>query len=126
MKYVDKKFITYKEKQSDGEFSKRERTTNRKLERSRYLFYQKYLSKNIDKLWWKNLKNSDKDSIISNYELQEDFLSSSDDRWYSDPYFGGLYASVFDSWEEWYVWVKSEFKTNKAGFRNDRLKLLGI
>jgi hypothetical protein len=115
MKYVDKKFITYKEKQSDDEFSKRERTTNRKLERSRYLFYQKYLSKNIDKLWWKNLKNSDKDSIISNYELQEDFLS---DRWYSDP--------VFDSWEEWYVWVKSEFKTNKAGFRNDRLKLLGI
>jgi hypothetical protein len=118
MKYVDKRFIAYKEKQSDGEFSKRERTTNRELERSRYLFYQKYLSKNIDKLWWKNLKNSDKDSIISNYELQEDFLSSSDDRWYSGP--------VFDSWEEWYVWIKSEFKTNKAGFRNDRLKLLGI
>ena len=116
MKYVDKRFIGYKEKQSDGEFYKRERTTNRELERSRYLFYQKYLSKNIDRLWWKNLKNSDKDSIISNYKLQEDFLSSSDDRWYS----------IFDSWDEWYVWVKSEFKTNKAGLRHDRLKLLGI
>ena len=121
MKYVDKKFIAYKERKSEEEYfhNKRDRTLKRELKKIHYLFYTQNLSKHIDKLWWKNIKSSGKDSIISHFDLQYDFIKNKKGcDWYSVP--------VFDSWEDWYEYIKEEYKPNKVNLRNDRLKLLGI
>jgi hypothetical protein len=120
MKYVDKKFIAYKERKSEESINdKSDRNLKRELKRKHYLFYIQYLCKNIDKLWWNNIKSSDKDSIISHFELQYDFINNKKEwDWYSSP--------VFETWKEWFEYIKSEYKPNKANLRNDRLKLLGI
>ena len=120
MKYVDRKFIAYKEKKSEENTNdKSDRNLKRELKRKHYLFYAQNLSKHIDKLWWKNIKSSDKDSIISHFELQYDFIKNKKRwDWYSVP--------LFDSWEDWYEYVNEEYEPNKTGLRNDRLKLLGI
>lgn len=123
MKYQDKRFVKYQEKQRDGEFDYWSRKSERQIRREREhrfsTFYQKFLIGRIDKYWWKNLKDTDKEKIISLYYLQEDAISSKDlDRWYSDP--------VFETWSEWYDYVKTTFQTNKISLREDKLKVLGI
>ena len=120
MKYVDKKFISYKEKKSEEDFPiKSDRALKRERQRKFYLFYTKYLSKNVDKLWWNNLSDSDKKNIINNFNIQSDFMKNKKENlWYS--------STVFENWEEWFNYIKSEYKPNKSNLRNDRLKLLGI
>ena len=124
MKYQDKRFVKYQEKQRDGEFDsywsrKSERQIRREREHRFSTFYQKFLIGRIDKYWWKNLRDTDKEKIISLYYIQEDAISSKDlDRWYSDP--------VFETWSEWYDYVKTTFQTNKISLREDKLKVLGI
>ena len=124
MKYQDKRFVKYQERQRDGEFDdywsrKSERQIRREREHRFSTFYQKFLIGRIDKYWWKNLRDTDKEKIISLYYLQEDAISSKDlDRWYSDP--------VFETWSEWYDYVKTTFQTNKISLREDKLKVLGI
>ena len=124
MKYQDKRFVKYQEKQRDGEFDsywsrKSERQIRREREHRFSTFYQKFLIGRVDKYWWKNLRDTDKEKIISLYYLQEDAISSKDlDRWYSDP--------VFETWSEWYDYVKTTFQTNKISLREDKLKILGI
>lgn len=124
MKYQDKRFVKYQERQRDGEFDdywsrKSERQIRREREHRFSTFYQKFLIGRIDKYWWKNLKDTDKEKIISLYYLQEDAISSKDlDRWYSEP--------VFETWSEWYDYVKTTFQTNKISLREDKLKALGI
>jgi hypothetical protein len=124
MKYQDKRFVKYQERQRDGEFDdywsrKSERQIRREREHRFSTFYQKFLIGRIDKYWWKNLKDTDKEKIISLYYLQEDAISSKDlDRWYSEP--------VFETWSEWYDYVKTTFQTNKISLREDKLKDLGI
>lgn len=124
MKYQDKRFVKYQERQRDGEFDdywsrKSERQIRREREHRFSTFYQKFLIGRIDKYWWKNLKDTDKEKIISLYYLQLDAISSKDlDRWYSEP--------VFETWSEWYDYVKTTFQTNKISLREDKLKVLGI
>jgi hypothetical protein len=124
MKYQDKRFVKYQEKQRDGEFDsywsrKSERQIRREREHRFSTFYQKFLIGRIDKYWWKNLRDTDKEKIISLYYIQEDAISSKDlDRWYSEP--------VFETWSEWYDFVKTTFQTNKISLREDKLKVLGI
>ncbi len=124
MKYKDNRFLKYQEKQRDGEFDsywsrKSERQIRREREHRFSNFYQKFLIGRVDKYWWKNLRDTDKEKIISLYYLQEDAISSKDlDRWYSDP--------VFETWSEWYDYVKTTFQTNKISLREDKLKILGI
>ena len=124
MKYQDKRFVKYQEKQRDGEFDsywsrKSERQIRREREHRFSNFHQKFLIGRVDKYWWKNLRDTDKEKIISLYYLQEDAISSKDlDRWYSDP--------VFETWSEWYDYVKTTFQTNKISLREDKLKVLGI
>ncbi len=124
MKYQDKRFVKYQEKQRDGEFDsywsrKSERQIRREREHRFSNFYQKFLIGRVDKYWWKNLRDTDKEKIISLYYLQEDAISSKDlDRWYSEP--------VFETWSEWYDYVKTTFQTNKISLREDKLKILGI
>ena len=95
MKYKDKSFLKYQERQRDGEVGYWSQKSDRQLRREREhrfsTFYQKFLISKIDKYWWKNLKDSDKEKIISLHYLQEDAISTKDlDRWYSEP--------VFDTW----------------------------
>lgn len=123
MKYQDKRFAKYQEKQRDGEVGywsqKSERQIRREREHRFSTFYQKFLIGKIDKYWWKNLRDSDKEKIISLHFLQEDAISSKDlDRWYSDP--------VFETWSEWFDYIKTTFKPNKISLREDKLKVLGI
>jgi hypothetical protein len=123
MKYKDKRFLKYQEKQRDGNFDvywsqKSERQIRREREHRFSNFYQKFLIGRIDKFWWKNLRDSDKEKIMSLYSLQLDAISTKEDRWYSDP--------VFETWEEWYVYIKTTFETNKIKLREDKLKIIGI
>lgn len=123
MKYRDKGFLKYQEKQRDGEVgywsNRSERQIRREREHRFSTFYQKFLMSKIDKYWWKNLRDSDKEKIISLHFLQEDAISSKDlDRWYSDP--------VFETWVEWFDYIKTTFKPNKISLREDKLKVLGI
>lgn len=123
MKYKDKGFIKYQEKQRDGEVgfwsNKSERQRRREKELNFVKFYQKFLIGKIDKFWWNNLKDSDKEKISSLHTLQFDYLRNKDnDYWYSD--------EVFDTWNEWFDYIKTTFETNKVKFREDKLKVLGI
>lgn len=123
MKYKDKSFLKYQERQRDGEVGYWSNRSERQLRREREhrfsTFYQKFLISKIDKYWWKNLKDSDKEKIISLHYLQEDAISTKDlDRWYSEP--------VFDTWSEWFEYIKTTFETNKISLREDKLRVLGI
>lgn len=123
MKYKDKTFIKYQEKQRDGEVGiwsqKSERQIRREREHRFTIFYQKFLIGKIDKYWWNNLKESDREKIMSLYSLQEDAISSKDlDRWYS--------YQVFDNWSEWFDYIKTTFIPNRIQLREDKLKKLGI
>jgi hypothetical protein len=123
MKYKDKGFLKYQEKQRDGEVGYWSQKSDRQIHREREhrfsTFYQKFLISKIDKYWWKNLRDSDKEKIISLHHIQEDAISTKDlDRWYSEP--------VFDTWSEWFEYVKTTFKPNRISLREDKLKVLGI
>ncbi len=123
MRYKDRGFIKFQEKQRDiqeeGYSFKSDRQVRRKNEHRLSIFYSRYLSKNIDKYWWKNLKDSDKEKIMSLYSIQLDAISCDEgDRWYSEP--------VFETWSEWYDYIKSTFKPNRISLREDKLKVLGI
>ena len=121
MKYKDKGFLKYQEKQ-DGEVGYCSQKSDRQLRREREhrfsTFYQKFLISKIDKYWWRNLKDSDKEKIISLHHLQEDAISTKEDRWYSEP--------VFETWSEWHDYIVTTFKPNKISLREDKLKVLGI
>jgi hypothetical protein len=123
MKYKDKGFLKYQEKQRDGNFDvywsqKSERQIRREREHRFSNFYKRFLIGRIDKFWWKNLRDSDKEKIMSLYSLQLDAISTKEDRWYSDP--------VFETWSEWYDYIKSTFETDRISLREDKLKILGI
>lgn len=122
MKYKDRGFIKYQEKQRDGEVgywsNYSERQIRRERERRFSNFYKKFLIGKIDKYWWKNLRDSDKEKIMSLYTIQLDAISTKEDRWYSDP--------VFETWLEWFNYIKTTFITNTIELRQDKLKDLGI
>lgn len=117
MKYKDKTFIKYQEKQRDGS-QKSERQIRREREHRFTIFYKKFLIGKIDKYWWNNLKDSDREKIMSLYSLQEDAISSKGDRWYS--------YQVFDTWSEWFDYIKTTFIPNRIQLREDKLKEIGI
>ena len=126
MKYKDKRFLKFQERQRDGEFeyyaNKTERRIRREREQRDDIFYQKFLLGRVDKFWWKHLTDGDKDSIIRSHSMQYDyFTTSKKDRhgyWYS--------SEVFDNWNDWFEHIKTTFETNKVKFREDKLKVLGI
>ncbi len=123
MKYKDKGFLKYQEKQRDGEVGfwahKSDRQIRREREHRMSTFYQRFLINKIDKYWWKNLRDSDKEKIMSLYSAQIDAMTNKDDNiWYSEP--------VFETWSEWFDYIKSTFETNRISLREDKLKILGI
>ncbi len=123
MKYKDKGFLKYQEKQRDGEVGYWSQKSDRQIRRERehrfITFYQNFLISKIDKFWWRNLKDSDKEKIIYLHHIQEDAITSKDlDRWYSEP--------VFDTWVEWFDYIRTTFEPNKIQLREDKLRELGI
>jgi hypothetical protein len=126
MKYKDNKFLNYQDKQRSGDFdyysNKSDRQIRREQEHRLSLFYMNILSNKIEKIWWNNLKITDKEEIRRSYSNQLDYLSHSieirDALWYT--------YKVFDNWEDWFDYIKVEFKPNKSSYRNDKLKILGI
>jgi hypothetical protein len=131
MKYKDNNFLNYQDKQRSGEFDynsnksssiRVDRQIRREQEHRLSLFYRKKLSNKIEKIWWNNLKTTDKEEIRRSYNNQLDYLSHSieirDALWYT--------YKVFDIWEEWFDYIKVEFKPNKVTYRQDKLKILGI
>ena len=126
MKYKDNKFLNYQDKQRSGDFDyysdKSDRQKRRELEHKLSIFYMERLSNRIEKLWWNNLKTSDKEEIKRYYNNQLDYLLQDEgyrkSLWYSH--------KVFESWEEWFDYIKVEYKPNKSSYRNDKLKMLGI
>jgi hypothetical protein len=126
MKYKDDNFLNYQDKQRSGEFdynsNKSDRQLRREQEHRLSLFYMNILSNKIEKIWWNNLKTTDKEEIRRSYNNQLDYLSHSieirDALWYT--------YKVFDIWEEWFDYIKVEFKPNKVTYRQDKLKILGI
>lgn len=126
MKYRDNGFMKYQDKQRNGEVYngyssfKSERQIKRERQHRHYKFYNRFLVKNIDKYWWSNLKEVDKDEIISLFDMQLDFIEKdrNPDLWYSGP--------VFDTFDEWFFYIKETFKPNMSNLRQDKLKVLGI
>lgn len=131
MKYKDNNFLNYQDKQRSGEFDynsnkissiRVDRQIRREQEHRLSLFYRKKLWNKIEKVWWDNLKTSDKEEIRRYYSNQLDYLSHDIEireyLWYS--------YKVFDIWEEWFDYIKVEFKPNKVTYRQDKLKILGI
>lgn len=126
MKYKDSKFVNYQDKQRNGDIDYWADKTNRQIRRERdhnwSIFYMSKISNHIEKIWWKNLSDSDKDEIIRRYSNQVDYLSYDkgirESMWYSH--------KVFDNWEDWFNQIKDEYKPNKVTYRQDKLKVLGI
>jgi hypothetical protein len=122
MKYKDKSFIKYQEKQRDGEVGYWSNRSERQIRREQEIrfknFHQRFLIGKIDKYWWNNLRDSDKEKIMSLYNLQLDALKNDEDSWYSEP--------VFNTWLEWFEYIKTTFKPNRIQLRQDKLKELGI
>ena len=132
MKYKDDKFVNYQDKQRNGDFgiyngfdywsNKTNRQIRREREHNWSVFYMSKISNHIEKIWWKNLSDSDKDEIVRRYNNQTDYLSHDvgirESMWYTH--------RVFDNWEDWFDHIKDEYKPNKASYRQDKLKVLGI
>ena len=130
MKYKDNNFLKFQDRQRDGDVgylrtwnsNKSDRQIRREQEHRLSLFYMEKLSNKIEKLWWNNLKTSDKEEIRKSYNNQIDYLSHDKDYrlslWYS--------YKIFESWGEWFDYNKDNFKPNKSSYRNDKLKMLGI
>ena len=124
MRYKDNKFLNYQEKQRNGEdedwSSKSDRKQRRKLESRLILFYQRYLLNKVEKDWWINLSTADKQQIEISYYNQESMLQEEDQK--------NMWSNFewFDTWFEWFEYIKKEYKPDMVKYRETKLKKLGI
>lgn len=106
---IDKSFLRYQEKQRDGDFGyngKGSRQERRELQRRSDKFYLSFICKyGIELAYWNNIDSYNRDIIISRY--------------YRDKGKRSFSVSGFIKW------IKS-FKVDRVGYRNDKLKSLGI
>ena len=124
MRYKDNKFVNYQDKQRNGEDEdwsiKSDRKRRRKLESRLILFYQRYLLDKVEKDWWVNLSTSDKQQIETSYYNQESMLQEDDQK--------NMWSNFdwFDTWEQWYEYIKKKYKPDMVKYRELKLKKLGI
>ena len=124
MRYKDNKFLNYQEKQRNGEDEdwsiKSDRKQRRKLESRLILFYQRYLLNKVEKDWWINLSTADKQQIEISYYNQESMLQEEDQK--------NMWSNFewFDTWFEWFEYIKKEYKPDMVKYRETKLKKLGI
>ena len=123
MKYKDNKFLKFQDRQRDGVesyfTSKSDRQVRREKDHRLSVFYSKYLSKKVEKEWWICLSLKDKEDIETSYYNQEQMLEREDiDMWST--------ISFFNTWEEWFDYIRVEYKPDKVRYRESKLKKLGI
>jgi hypothetical protein len=114
MKYRDIRFEKHRDKQVFGDFEKSSRQIKRERIKLLDKFYRCVLSGLLSRLYWDNLSDSDKDSII--------------DRWgvicIGYPTKGGI--SFKRANIEFRDWIMDNYVVDKVGYRDDVLKVLGI
>ena len=123
MKYQDKRFQKFQEKQRDGftgsEFSwKSDRQIKREREHYHSIVFSKFFQNKFDRDWWNCLKDSERDEISSHYNWQLEFAKSGYEMWSS--------YELFESTEEWVDFIKSKYKPDMVKFRELKFKKIGI
>jgi hypothetical protein len=126
MKYKDSGFLKVQERQerNKNEFGflfKAERKLRREQDLKFKNFYLRCLRKDIDRDWWDCLSNDDKSQIYRSYINQKDMFES-----YSDLSSAWASFEFFDSWDKWFEYIRTEFKIDKAKYRELKLKKLGV
>lgn len=124
MKYKDNNFSKFQERQREGLespfTSKSDRQIRREREHRLSIFYSKRLAPKVEKAWWSNLKESDKEKIEVSYYNQERMLE--------DDNLANMWCNFewFDTWEEWFEHIADEYKPDMVKYREAKLKKLGI
>jgi hypothetical protein len=119
MRYRDKSFVKIQDKQRNSDIYDPipDRRRRRESEKRYSTFYSKRLFNLIDKYWWNNLSDFDRDKIITLYSAQNLYLSE------------GIIKNgikIFDKWQDWVSYVKETFKPDMVKLREDKFKALGI
>ena len=125
MRYQDRNFTNYQEKQRDGiDLEMWQRACERKRRRERdmlhFNFYLQKLTHHFEREWWSALETRDKEHVYTSYYNQEEMLREEDsmDMWSN--------LEWFENWEEWKQHILDTIKPNKAKLRELRVKKLGI
>lgn len=125
MKYKDNNFSKFQDRQRDGLEtyslnSKSDRQVRRQLEHRLSIFYSKQLSKKVEKEWWSCLTIGHKQQIETSYYNQERMLEEDD--------CANMWANFefFNTWEEWFEYIRAEYKPDMVKYREVKLKKLGI
>jgi hypothetical protein len=124
MRYNDRNFTNYQEKQRDGiDLEMWERACERKRRRERDMlhinFYLQKLTHHFEREWWSALETRDKGLVYTSYYNQENMLKDDSLNMWSNYEF-------FENWEEWKQHILDTIKPNKAKLRELRVKKLGI
>jgi hypothetical protein len=124
MRYNDRNFTNYKEKQRDGiNLETWQRQSERKIRRDRdmllFNFYLQKLTHHFEREWWSALETRDKEHVYTSYYNQENMLKDDSLNMWSNYEF-------FENWEEWKQHILDTIKPNKAKLRELRVKKLGI
>jgi hypothetical protein len=114
MKYRDIRFEKHRDKQVFGDFEKSSRQLRREYLKRHDNFYRLVLGVSLSRLYWDNLTDSDKDSII--------------DKWnYLSLGFHAKYDAKFKRCDLSFIdWIRQNYVIDKVGYRDDVLKVLGI
>jgi hypothetical protein len=123
MKYQDKRFQKFQEKQRDGIHDNRcsyksERQIRRELEHYHSVTFSKFFSDKFDRDWWNCLTTNQRDSIISHYETQVEYIDSGFEIWAN--------FELFETMNEWVNFIKKDYKCDMVKFRELKFKKIGI
>ncbi len=123
MKYQDKRFQKFQEKQRDGlTDSCCSWKTDRQIKREKYHYhsvvFSKFFQNNFDRDWWNCLKSSERDEISTHYDTQMECVKKGYEMWSN--------YELFETIEEWFDFIKSNYKPDMIKFRELKLKKIGI
>lgn len=114
MKYRDIGFERNHERQVFGEFEKSSRQIKRERIKLLDKFYRCVLSGLLSRLYWDNLSDSDKDSIISKWSFICLGYNSKN---------GISFKRANNEFKDW---ILDNYSVDRVGYRHDILKSLGI
>jgi hypothetical protein len=122
MKYQDKRFQKFQEKQRDGLNDSYSCKTDRQIKREKdhyhSVFFSKFFQNKFDKDWWNCLKSLERDEISTHYDIQMECIKSGYEMWSN--------YELFETIEEWFGFIKSKYKPDMIRFRELKFKKIGI